>query len=82
MSKLLDRTLEMRNAIDMLESALMGCGNFVDLPGMFKGARDDLLLAPTPRLGQVRRVCEALAECTRIINSDNYTPDALKGLRR
>lgn len=77
MSDLLTRAMEMRNAIDALESALMGYGDLVDLPRTFIGARDDLKLAPPVTAGQMRRVCDALAECTRIINSEEFTPAAL-----
>lgn len=69
------KALEMRNAIDMIEGALMGLGNFVDLPAVFENARPELILAPPVKLGEVRRVCTALEECTRIINSDEYSPD-------
>jgi hypothetical protein len=63
---------EMRNAIDMIEGALMGLGDFVELPRIFDGSPDDLQIAPKMTVGQVRRVCSALEECTRIINSDEY----------
>ena len=62
----------MRHAIDMLEGAMMGLGDFVDLPDIFDGSPDDLQIAPKMTVGQMRRVCTALAECTRIINSDEY----------
>jgi len=63
---------EMRNAIDMIEGALMGAGELIDIPGKFEGARDDLLLMPKITLGQLRRIRRALSECTRIINSDEF----------
>lgn len=71
---LVNKTLEMRHAIDMIEGALMGLGDFVELPEVFDGSRDDLILALKVKLGEVRRVCAALAECTRIINSEEYDP--------
>jgi hypothetical protein len=74
---LLTRAMEMRHAIDILEGALMGCGRFVDLPKIFDGSEDDIEIAPKLRLGDIRRVCNALKECTRIINSDDYTANAL-----
>jgi len=63
---------EMRNAIDMIEGALMGAGELIDITGKFEGARDDLLLMPKITLGQLRRIRNALSECTRIINSDEF----------
>lgn len=63
---------EMRNAIDMIEGAMMGAGELIDIPGRFEGARDDLLVMPKITLGQLRRITSALSECTRIINSSEY----------
>lgn len=63
---------EMRHAIDMLEGALMGYGDLVDLPEHFDGSPPALKIKPTVTVEQMRRVCEALSECTRIINSDEY----------
>ena len=64
---------EMRHAIDMIEGAMMGLGDFVELPRVFDGSPDELVLAPKMTVAQMRRVCTALEECTRIINSDDYT---------
>lgn len=63
---------EMRNAIDMIEGALMGAGELIDIPGRFEESRDDLLVMPKITLGQLRRITRALSECTRIINSSEY----------
>lgn len=63
---------EMRNAIDMIEGALMGAGELIDLPDVFDGCRDDLELTPKMTLGQIRRITRALTECTRIMNSAEY----------
>ncbi len=63
---------EMRNAIDALELALMGFGKLVELPELFEDADEGTALAMPVTVGQVRRVCTALSECTRIINSDEY----------
>lgn len=63
---------DMRNAIDMIEGAMMGLGDFVELPNLFDGATDDVVIAPRMTVGQMRRVCAALSECTRVINSDEY----------
>lgn len=82
MTTLLDRAIEMRNAIDHLESEMMGLGKFVDLPQLFEGTADGVVLSPRLSVGQVRRVCEALSECTRIINSEEYSPAALRALAK
>ena len=71
------RILVMRNAIDMIEGALMGYGELVDLPHIFDGADDEMVIRPRVTVGQMRRVCRALAECTRIINSPDYAVAAL-----
>ena len=63
---------EMRNAIDMIEGALMGAGELLNLPDVFEGCRDDLELTPKMTLGQIRRIARATAECTRIINSEEF----------
>ena len=63
---------EMRDAIDGIEGALMGLGDFVDLPDLFDGCRDDMEIAPRMTVGEMRRVCKALEKCTRIINSPEY----------
>lgn len=74
------KALEMRNAIDQIEAALMGFGDLVDLPrhwsGVSKDRRDIVHLPWSVSIAQVFRVCDALAECTRIINSDEYDPAA------
>lgn len=63
---------QMRHAIDQIELALMGLGDFVDLPHIFDGGVDDIILSSKLKLGDVRRVCNALRECTRIINSSEF----------
>lgn len=63
---------EMRDAIDMIEGALMGLDTFVDLPDIFDGVPDDVIVAPKMTMAEVRRVCRALSECTRIINDPEF----------
>ena len=75
--ELLRKATEMRNAIDMIEGALMGLGDFVDLPDLFEGTDEHVHIAPKMTVGEMRRVCTALAECTRIINSDEFARAAL-----
>jgi hypothetical protein len=67
-----EKARDMRNAIDMIEGAMMGLGDFVELPRVFADSPDGLKIAPKMTVGQMRRVCAALQECTRIINSDDY----------
>lgn len=75
------RALEMRHAIDMMESAMMGLGDLIEIPEKFDGVRDDLELRPIITLGQLRQVCNALTELTRIINSEEFAPAALKAIK-
>lgn len=63
---------QMRHAIDQIELALMGLGEFTDLPRLFDGASDDLIVTPKLKLGEIRRVCKNLEECTRIVNSPEF----------
>lgn len=65
------RMREMRNAIDHIEGALMGW-EVLDLMEIFEDQRDNLILQPKMTVGELRRVCNALKECTRIINSKEY----------
>jgi hypothetical protein len=67
------REIELYEALDQIESALMGLGEFVELPAQWEGAEDKVVLRPALRLGQIRRVCKALAECTRIVNEPKET---------
>lgn len=69
---ILQRAREMRTAIDLIEGALMRFGELVDLPPLFEGTRPEVVLTPKVTVGQMRGVCGALEECTRIINSDEY----------
>jgi len=77
MSELSRKALEMRNAIDMIEGALMGYGTLVDLPAVWDGADDSVRIQPMVTVGQMRRVCSALAECNRIINAEEFNPERL-----
>lgn len=74
---LLRKAREMRHAIDMLEGALMGFGGLVELPRTWGEPRHRNELGVTLKVNceQVYRVCDALSECTRIINSDEYYLD-------
>ena len=78
LDKAMRKACEMRNAIDMIEGAMMGLGDFTDLPDLFEGTGAHVKLAPQMTVGEMRRVCAALAECTRIINSDEIAPGELR----
>ena len=78
MTELSRKALEMRSAIDMIEGALMGYGELVDLPDTFEGTADSVRIRPIVTVGEMRRVCTALAECTRIINAEEFSPEKLK----
>ena len=69
-----ERLRDMRNAIDFLENAMMGWPELVDLPERWGEPRhrDDLRVSVPGTAGQVYRICDALAELTRIINSREY----------
>lgn len=77
---LLSRAIQMRNALDGIELALMGYGDLVEMPRVFEGTSGDVRIHPVVTVEQMRRVCEALSECTRIVNSDEYTCNALEAL--
>jgi hypothetical protein len=81
MSELLRAAIEMRNAIDQIEGALMNYGDLSDMPELFDDAEDSLMLAPHITVGQMRRVCAALDTCTHIINSNAFTPTELGKLK-
>lgn len=78
-ARLLQKAKEMRNAIDGIESALMGFDNLVDLPEKWGEPRFGSHVKATivATAGEVYRVTDALAECTRIINSAEYAVEAL-----
>ncbi len=66
------KPIEMRNAIDQIEGSLMGFGDLIEVEELFDGARGDLSVKVTCTVAQLQRVRNALAECTRIINSPEY----------
>lgn len=72
-----EQARDMRRAIDAMELAMMGFGNLVDLPRCWGEPRHrgDLGVRLDVTAGQVYRVTDALAELTRIINSDEYVVD-------
>ncbi len=82
MTDLERKAAKMRSAIDMIEGALMGFGDMLEVNDLFAGARPDLSVKVSVTLAELRRVTSACAECTRIINSDEFKPDAIKARRR
>lgn len=71
---LLRKAREMRHAIDMIEGAMMRFGELTELPRTWGEPRHRRELGVTLKTncGQVYDLCDALSECTRIINSDEY----------
>ena len=65
------RLREMRDAIDHIEGALMAL-DLVELVELFETTGDAVVLQPPITVGELRRICSALAECTRIISSPEY----------
>ena len=76
------KPLEMRNAIDQIENSLMGFGDLIEVEELFDGARGDLPVKVTVTVAQLQRVRNALAECTRIINSPEFDVYATPSLRQ
>lgn len=77
-----ERLRDMRNAIDAMELAMMGWPELVDLPEKWGEPRhrDELGVTIPGTVGQVYRICDALAELNRIINSDDYAPANISAL--
>ena len=66
---------DMRHAIDMMEGAMMGWDELMDLPencALDESDSDDLELEVKVTWKHLRRVLSAVGECNRIINSDEY----------
>lgn len=69
-----DAARGMREAIDRMELAMMGTQEIVGLPEAWGEPRHRDEIGVTVKLtaGQVYRLCDACAELTRIINSEEY----------
>ena len=69
-----DRLHDMRNAIDAMELAMMGWPELIELPEKWGEPRhrSDLGVRVPATTAQIYRVCDALAELNRIINSPDY----------
>jgi hypothetical protein len=69
-----EKARDMRSAIDVMELAMMGWPELTECPEKWGEPRhrDDLGVKIPGTCGQVYRICDALAELTRIINSDEY----------
>lgn len=65
---------DMRSAIDAMELAMMGWPELVDLPEKWGEPRhrSDVKVSIPGTVEQVYRICDALSELTRIINSPEY----------
>lgn len=81
-----NRALEMRNAIDMMEGALMRWPELMDLPekwatgGGERHRRELGLRDIEGNCGQLYDVYDALAELTRIINSPEFSQEPLRSI--
>jgi hypothetical protein len=77
------RAIEMRNAIDVMEGALMRWPKLMDLPekwathGAERHRRELGLRHIEGNCGQLYDVYDALAELTRIVNSLEFSEEAL-----
>lgn len=71
---LLEKTLEMRNAIDSIELALSGIEDFAKAADLWDDSRDDLEIKVQMTVGNLRQLRNAYDELNRIINSPEYTP--------
>lgn len=69
-----EKARDMRSAIDAMELAMMGWPELVDLPERWGEPRHrpDLKVSVPGTTEQVYRICDALSELTRIINSPEY----------
>jgi hypothetical protein len=69
------RAKEMRHAIDMMEGAMMGWDELMDLPencSLDNSDNPELELEVKITWKHLQRVLGALSECTRIINLEEY----------
>lgn len=69
-----ERLRDMRSAIDAMELAMMGWPELIELPEKWGEPRHrpDLGVRVPATAEQIYRVCDALAELNRIINSPDY----------
>jgi hypothetical protein len=74
MLTLAEKAVRMRHAIDAMELALHGAPSLVELPEKWGDPRHRDTLGVTPKMtaGEVYRICDALAELTRIMNDAGY----------
>lgn len=70
----------MREAIDGMEGAMYGCDALIDLKETWEDekARDDLLLSPRLRWGELKRIFAALDEMNAIVNDDEFSPKSFQ----
>lgn len=70
------KALDMRQALDLLEGSLMRFGDLVDYPDKWgEPLRRSVSITIRVNAGQIYDVCAALAEATRIVNSEEYNPE-------
>jgi hypothetical protein len=68
------KALEMRNAIDGVELALSGIGNFEAFAGLWENSREDIRISWLITVGNIRQLRHAYDELNRIVNSPEFTP--------
>lgn len=78
------KAFRMRNAIGAMEGAMFGCDDLIDLKETWEDAgpataeghapRDDLLLHPRLRWGELKHIFAVLDELNTIVNDDAFSP--------
>lgn len=72
------KALEMRTALDGIELALQGVGDWDALRTLWKDARDDLTVKVAMPVARMRQLCDALDECNRIVNEPEFSPERFR----
>lgn len=72
------KALEMRTALDGIELALMGVGDWTALRTLWRDARNDLNIKVEMPVASLRQLCDALDECNRIVNEPEYSPERFR----
>lgn len=83
-ARLKSKAARMRDAIDQMEGAMFRCDELIDLKETWEDngsatseghtVRDDLLLSPRLRWGELKQIFTALDELNAIVNDDEFAP--------
>lgn len=65
------RALDMRNAIDHMENAMMAT-NALELAQLFETTGDDVIVTLKVKVSELKQIAKALHRLNHIINSDEY----------